>query len=48
MRRPIVAVVLTAVLAAFPATALAKTFRGKTSQGHMVSLTTGTDGFPRS
>ena len=37
----------TVALAPFPSAAVAKTFRGKTSQGRSASLTTGADGVPK-
>src|ERR1044072_7033663 len=44
MFRPLAAAALLAL--ALPATADAKTFRGKTSQGRSASVTTGADGVP--
>jgi hypothetical protein len=47
MLRPLAAAAFAALtLVAVPATADAKTLRGKTNQGHRVSLTLGVDGVP--
>ena len=47
MHRPVVAAAFAALtLVAVPASADAKTLRGKSSQGHRVTLTLGADGVP--
>jgi hypothetical protein len=44
MSRALAAAIAVSVLAAVPGVAHAKTYKGKTSQGHVATLTTGADG----